>query len=157
MAAQAEWLGWARAWLRARGSAWEEDGGDADTIFRIDDGVPGRWHDYLQVHVRTGQVTFISIFEEHVPPEARAPVAEYVLRASYGMNSGTFDMDVDDGEVRFRSGVGLGEAHLEEHQFGAVLDELARTNEAMTSGYLPGLVSVIGGQPPVTAVRAAEG
>ena len=41
--------------------------------------------------------------------EERAKVAEFLLRANYGLNVGCFDFDFDDGEISYRVSIFCGE------------------------------------------------
>ena len=39
------------------------------------------------------------------PEEMRVPMAEFLTRANYGLRIGNFEMDFEDGEVRYKSSV----------------------------------------------------
>src|SRR5215212_5325423 len=45
------------------------------------------------------------IRDEPVPPERREAVALLLTRANYGIYLGNFEMDLDDGEIRFKVSV----------------------------------------------------
>ena len=40
-----------------------------------------------------------------VPVEQRAAVSEFITRANYGLNNGNFEMDFNDGELRYKTTV----------------------------------------------------
>lgn len=44
----------------------------------------------------------------HADEDTRAEVAEFLLRANYGLKNGGFDFDFDDGEISFRLAIYCG-------------------------------------------------
>ena len=88
-----------------------------------------------------------------VPEGARPSIAETIARANYGLRLGKFEMDYDDGELRFQL------AHVLP---GGLLDEeiISRSfSQAMTmlDRYLPAVLSVIyGNEHPKDAIRNVE-
>ena len=87
------------------------------------------------------------------PAGSRPAIAEAVCRANYGLRVGKFELDVDDGELRFQaSQVLTGETLGEE-----VIDRLISTTMAMLDLYLPAFLSVIyGNELPKDAIRHVE-
>ena len=88
-----------------------------------------------------------------VPEGARPSVAETVVRANYGLRVGKFEMDYDDGEIRFQIAHVLTNGVLDDgiiaRSFGAAM--------AMLDRYLPAILSVIyGNELPKDAVRIVE-
>jgi hypothetical protein len=82
-----------------------------------------------------------------VPEEVRLSAAEFILRANYGLWIGNFEMDMDDGEVRYKSsldfeGVPLSYALIRNAIFPAIQTMVC---------YLPGLAAVVEGRPPAEA------
>lgn len=45
---------------------------------------------------------FYAVCPEVCPPESRAPMAELLTRVNYGMMIGNFELDLDDGEIRYK-------------------------------------------------------
>ena len=88
-----------------------------------------------------------------VPHERRAAAAEYITRANYGMWIGNFELDYEDGEVRFKSSVHYEGTTLTEPLIrNAIQDALQAMEE-----YLPGLRDVIEGRAlPAEAIAAVE-
>jgi hypothetical protein len=78
----------------------------------------------------------------HVDSGQRLKVAEAIVRINQGLHIGCFDLDFDDGEVRFRVGCDVEGGALTHHMaltmFGAVSGAIDR--------YGPALMSVIFGQ-----------
>lgn len=51
------------------------------------------------------QVGFLVIPPQLIPEPARAAACEYITRVNYGLRLGSFDIDLSDGEWRFRYGI----------------------------------------------------
>lgn len=55
-----------------------------------------------------GVLTCYSVLPDPVEPARRGEVMEVLTRANYGSDTVTYEIDLDDGEVRCRSGIALG-------------------------------------------------
>jgi hypothetical protein len=88
-----------------------------------------------------------------VPEGSRPAIAEALARANYGLRVGKFELDVDDGELRFHASQILAEDTVDK----TVIDRLIGTTMAMLDRYLPAFLSVIyGNESPKDAVRCVE-
>ena len=88
-----------------------------------------------------------------VPEGARLAVAETIARANYGLKVGKFEMDFEEGELRFQAAQILTEDSLEE----SVIDRLLSTTMSMLDMYLPAVLSVIyGNELPKDAIKCVE-
>jgi hypothetical protein len=88
-----------------------------------------------------------------VPEGARRLIAETIARANYGLRMGKFEMDCDEGELRFQVAQILTEDRLEDE----VIGRLMGTTVAMLDMYLPAVLSVVyGNETPQDAIRCAE-
>ena len=88
-----------------------------------------------------------------VPEGARPSIAETIVRANYNLRIGKFEMDYDEGDLRFQAIQILTEDSLED----AIIDRLIGTTMGMLDGYLPAILSVIyGNELPKDAVRCVE-
>ena len=105
-------------------------------------GTHGQWVFILTVNEETRVVTMLSRAPIACPPERRSAVAELVLRANFGMSHGALDLDLDDGEIRFRTGADLSGLELVDANLAAV----ARYNVLTMDIYLPVLKAVIDGE-----------
>lgn len=88
-----------------------------------------------------------------VPEERRSPAAEFFTRANWGLRIGNFELDLRDGEVRYKVSVDVegGEivAKMVENMIGAAVSTMDR--------YFPGLMAVAyAGESPQDAVEAVE-
>ena len=74
-----------------------------------------------------------------IPEGCRPAIAEAVARANYGLRLGKFELDVDDGELRFQTvQILIGQTVGEE-----VIDRMISTTLNMLDMYLPAFLSVI--------------
>lgn len=58
---------------------------------------------YINVHAESFAV--ISVPPIAADDESKERAAEFITRANYGMNIGNFEMDFNDGEIRFKTAV----------------------------------------------------
>jgi hypothetical protein len=88
-----------------------------------------------------------------MPEGSRRDVAEAIVRANYGLRVGKFEMDFDDGEIRFQASQILdGDAVGE-----AVIDRMIGTAVNMMELYLPAFLAVVyGNEEPGDAIRRVE-
>jgi hypothetical protein len=109
---------------------------------------------YAQVRVDLLQFFFYAIAPLKVPSESRDAVAEFITRANYGMRIGNFELDYDDGEVRYKSSLDFEGAELTPELIARAIYPAVGTMDR----YAPGLMSVVyGDQTPVEAIAAIEG
>ena len=66
-------------------------------------GRQGRWQCFAQVRESAGQLLFYSVLVDHTPDDRRYAMAEMITRINYGLPIGNFEMDFDDGELRFKT------------------------------------------------------
>jgi len=89
-----------------------------------------------------------------VPEGSRPAIAETVARANYGLKIGKFELDVDEGDLRFQVSQILIDDSLEDE----TIRRLIGTTMAMLNAYLPAVLSVIyGNELPKDAVKCIEG
>lgn len=74
-----------------------------------------------------------------VPPSRRPVVASFLHRANYGLLLGNFELDLDDGEVRFKASVDLEGLKPER----AALHNLLAVGLLAMDRYLVGLAAVV--------------
>jgi hypothetical protein len=142
------------------GTFLEEDGWHPQrvgeqTIYRVFfGGENGDLRCYAKVDVNLELFLFYALAPIKVPDEKRLIVAEYLTRANYGLRIGKFELDFNDGEVRYKSsldfeGETLSHAWLQHAIYPAV---------QTMDRYLPGLMNVLyGGVSPAEAVAEIEG
>lgn len=100
------------------------------------------WTCYLEAREVERQIIFYSTLKEPVPSKRIPGMLEFVARANYGMAIGNFELDADDGELRFKTSIDLADERLTH----GLLAELTGLNVAALSTYLPGIPAGEGGQ-----------
>jgi len=116
-------------------------------------GENGEWSAFAHVREEQQQVVVYSALPINAPHPRRAAVMEFVVRANYGLTIGNFDLDADDGELRFRTSLDVQGDRLSP----ALLRQLLWTNVGTSDKYLPGLRAVIEDEAaPGHAVQRVE-
>ncbi len=117
-------------------------------------GKNGRWLCYARIDEERNQFFFYSVCGQNAPEDKRTPVSEFLTRANYGMQIGNFEMDFEDGEIRYKTSVDFDGFEPNNE----ILKNLVYANIITMDRYLPGLMQVIwGGVDPREAVAAIEG
>lgn len=139
---------------------FQEDEWDFDQIGKKPElvmgyaGDNGEWRCLAQARDGESQFVFYSILEDGIPAEKRAQAAEYLLRATYGLVMGAFELDFDDdGEVRFRTGIDVSGGELTKE----MIKTIVYFNLYIMDRYLPGLKRVLEDDlSPADAVAEVE-
>lgn len=117
-------------------------------------GKNGSWKCYAQAREPQYQFVFYSILDVNVPPNRRQAMAEFLTRANYGLVIGNFEMDFNDGEVRYKTSIDVEGDRLT----SALIKQLVYVNVLMMDRYLPGIMSVaFGNGEPARAIAEIEG
>ena len=98
----------------------------------------------------------ISLIAIKADEENRPAVAEYLLRANYGMKTGGFDFDFNDGEISYRVSTYCGDENFVPPTHEQI-DHAIKLCAAMTQRYGDGLLKVLYGlQTPKEAIQEVE-
>jgi hypothetical protein len=98
-------------------------------------------------------VRFLTIIDGKIPDPRIDDVMEYLTRANYGLLLGNFELDLGDGEVRFKCSIDTEETGLSYTQY----QNLLYVSVAMMDRYYPGLQKVIqGAAEPLAAILEIE-
>jgi hypothetical protein len=112
-------------------------------ILRLEyEGDNGSWFCYARVREDADQLVFLSVLSEKAPEDKRMAIAEYLTRANFGLNIGNFEMDFDDGEIRYKTSIDVTDATLTP----GLIDPLVKASLVAMDDYLPGIRSVIAGE-----------
>lgn len=113
----------------------------------------GKWECYAQVREAEQQLVFYSVLPVKAAKKSRHLVAEFLTRANYGLILGNFEMDFNDGEIRYKTSIGVEGSHLD----FALIQQVVYSNLSITDKYLPGILQVMNGQKlPATAIAQIE-
>ena len=127
---------------------------EEQSLLRIDfQGENGQWVCLAQAREAQEQFVFYSICPNNVPVDKRIAMAEFLTRANCGLVLGNFELDFDDGEIRYKTSIDVEDTHLD----SALIKHLVYANVLMMDKYLPGIGAVIYADlSPVEAIRQIE-
>jgi hypothetical protein len=145
----------ARAYFQEQ--AWPVELKDDDEILRFRyEGDHGKWMCFARARSEAGQFIFLSVLSEKVPKDKRPLIAEFLTRANFGLNVGNFEMDFEDGEIRFRTSLDVAEARLT----SGLINPLVKASLVAMDDHLPGIQAVMAGtatpKKAIAAIRAAD-
>jgi hypothetical protein len=109
----------------------------------------GTWKFYAQVVDEQDLILLYSVCPLRVPAGRRSEVSQFLTAANYGLAAGNFELDFEDGEIRYKTAL---------HTYGDGLDanvlrKLVRSNGMAMETYLPGIGVVITGTPALPALE----
>jgi hypothetical protein len=114
----------------------------------------GQWTCLAQAREEQAQFLFYSVCPVNAPEDRRPAVAEFLTRANYGLFIGNFELDMDDGEIRYKTSIDVEGDRLS----SALVQQLAYANVFTMDRYLPGIMGVIYGPiSPDEAIAQVEG
>ena len=118
-------------------------------------GSHGQWRCFARVREPEGQFIFYSYAPCDILPEQFPAVAEFLMRANFGLFIGNFELNFTSGTVQFRTSIDV--ESCEDVLSSIVLKHLVYQNVLTMDKYLPGLQAVIDkGVAPKEAVRQIE-
>lgn len=99
------------------------------------------------------QTVVYVVYPNAVPEGMRAIIAEFATRANYGMRIGNFELDMDDGELRYKVSVDVEGSSLTERAVELMISAAVSTADR----YYPGVMNVLfGGASAVNAIALIE-
>ncbi len=116
-------------------------------------GQNGKWVCYAQARESEEQLVFYSVLSVNVPPDKRHKVAEFITRVNYGMVIGNFELDYEDGEIRYKTSIDIEGTEL----VASMIRQIVYANLVITDRYLPGIMRVIySEESPVDVLDSIE-
>ena len=109
----------------------------------------GSWKLYAQAVEAQSLILMYSICPLRVPDERRLEVSHFLSLANHGLAAGNFELDFEDGEVRYKTVLHVQGDELD----GLAVKRLVRANGLAMETYLPGIGAVITGMPAVVAIE----
>jgi hypothetical protein len=117
-------------------------------------GENGQWTCYAQAREEGEQFLFYSVCPVNAPEDKRLVMAEFLTRANYGLYIGNFELDLDDGEIRYKTSIDVEGDRLST----ALVRQLVYANVFTMDHYLPGIMRVIyGDASPAEAIAQVVG
>lgn len=114
-------------------------------------GKNGRWMCFAQE--RNNQLLFYSVAGVNAPEEKRQAISEFITRANYGMAIGNFELDFNDGEIRYKTSLDVDDGPLT----NTLIKPAVYVNCLMMDKYLPGIMAVLYADvSPLDAVNKVE-
>jgi hypothetical protein len=128
---------------------WKYEILEGETIIRFHfKGRAGRLLCYGEVDEEKCWLIFYSYLPVNAPAEKMAEAAEFVARANRGMRIGNFELDFDDGEIRYKTSIDVEGGELSDK----MIDNLLRANLTTTDRYFGGLMELIYGDRSVADI-----
>lgn len=116
-------------------------------------GQNGRWGCVGRVEEEKEIILFYSYCPMKAPEDKRPIMADFLTRANYGLYIGNFEMDYNDGEIRFKTSIDVEGDRL---SFD-LMKRLVYDNVGVMDKYLPGIMTIIyGGASPTEAIAKVE-
>jgi len=117
------------------------------------EGKNGRVACYAQIRVDLEQFVFYVMAPAKAQENKRLSVAEFIARANYGLRIGNFELDFEDGEIRYKSSIDFEGVELKPELIKHAIYPAVQTMDR----YLPGIMAVIyGNTSPADAVKDIE-
>jgi hypothetical protein len=114
-------------------------------------GALGSWSFYAHVIEDKELILLYSICPVRAPEGRRHEMSQFLTRTNYGLVQGNFELDFDDGEIRYKTVLQLHGGELDSD----AVRRLVRANGIAMETYLPGIGSVIAGSPAASAAESA--
>lgn len=122
------------------------------TAFKGDN---GQWSCFAQAREEQTEFIFYSVCQTNAPEGKRPAMAEFITRANYGLYIGNFEMDFNDGEIRYKTSIDIAGQPLTP----PLIKALVYANVALMDRYLPGIMAVIynDSTTPAAEIQKIEG
>jgi hypothetical protein len=105
---------------------------------------------YAEINPDMRGFVFRAIWQLPFPPRRRAAVAEYLHRVNYAVPVGGWAIDLDNGDVRWKSGLYFGDEELTDELMFQVMD----SSFALIRLHVMGLVKLSNGKSLASALAA---
>lgn len=135
--------------------------GDSPSFSMTVVGNNGQWACIAYADDEQRMFVFYSASPVEAPEQQRAAIAEFVTRANYNMLVGNFELNVETGDIRYKTSVSLkgipDEALQSQDVLQKLLEQLIYVNIFVMDQYLPGIHAVVDGTAsPKEAIARIE-
>lgn len=131
---------------------WTFEQAQGQSVLRLAfDGQNGRFLCYAHAHEDLRQVVFYAAYPKEIPESLRGEIAAMLMRANFDLTFGNFELDWDDGQLRFRTSLDVEGSTL----VPSMLRNLTLANVVTMDRLLPAITSVLEGESPRDALERA--
>lgn len=121
---------------------WPVQHHETEPLIRLEYGNEvGNWSCLIWYRAETSQVLVYSIMPAKIPADQRVAVAEFMMRINYDQVLGGFEINMEDGEVRYRTALDFGSEVFTPGLF----DPVVKANLIGYGDHLEGMEAVIAG------------
>ena len=133
---------------------WKKDeDGDQTIAFLLEDDNGRQWDGAVLIDEDNHRLVFYSTMLESAKKKVRPQVMEFITRANYALPIGNWELDLDDGEICFKTAIDLEKVELTSQMCHNLID----TNLTITGVYFDALHAVLKGEAsPVDAIASVE-
>jgi hypothetical protein len=116
-------------------------------------GKSGSWQCFGRADEVKECFSFYSILPPHASEDRRAAVAEFIMRANYGLIIGNFEMDYRDGQIRYKTSIDIEGGEITPK----MIENLVYANLMTMDDYFPGFMEIMyGDKEPARAIEEIE-
>ena len=109
---------------------------------------------FAQIRADLDQFLFYAVAPIKAPEDARVRLAELLTRANYGLRIGNFELDFNDGEIRYKASVDFEGMELSKTLIKNMVYPVVQTMDRYLPAIFKGLYNTC---TPKEAVEEAEG
>lgn len=133
---------------------WPYQEFDSSTLRMDVTGSHGNWVTFIKCLEEIDQILIYGFCTHKTPADRQQAMAEFIARANYGLRIGNFEMDFEDGEVRFKTSL-----HLRpDCTPNGMIEQAIYDNGLTMDHYLPGIMRVMfSDTPPQQIIQEIEG
>jgi hypothetical protein len=134
---------------------WKYEILEGETVLRFNfKGRSGRLLCYADVEEEKDWLIFYSYLPVNATPEKMLTVAEFITRANRGMRIGNFELDFEDGEIRYKTSIDIEGGELT----SKMIHNLLQANLSTMDRYFPGIMELIYSEKtPKELIQKIEG
>ena len=127
---------------------------DESTTLRMQyQGEHAQWTCIAQTLEDRRTLLFYSVFPEAITLDKYDVILEFIARANYGMLTGSFELDLSDGDLRYRTSVTVPDMEVSL----LTVKQVVYDNVTAMDLYLPGIRAVLSGEfSPADAIERVE-
>jgi hypothetical protein len=144
---------WARAYCNNVDVEISEEGNRATARFAASEKGDFEYRCFVEGYENRSGVMVFHYAPFNVPQAHRCAVAEVLVRANYDLNNGALGMDMQDGEIRCKTGVDAKDGAISV----TMINEMVELGTTILDQYLPAIAAVVyAGQTPEQAISRAD-